>query len=99
MLMNGLPMLGDILSGTAISCATFHYGAIYLIHKVADERGLEIMVVTGFASADFHSHTTSRLNTQGLVDLDKRFGRNLRGVIHPALCTAHNGHHSDHHES
>ena len=67
-LMNGLPMLRHILTGTAISSAALNDCAIHLFHQVADQCGFEVMVVTTFASADFHRHAACCLNSQGFVD-------------------------------
>ena len=62
MLMDSLPVLGNVLTRTAISRAALHNSSTHLVHEIADECGFQVMVITGLASADFHSHTASWLH-------------------------------------
>ena len=73
-----------VLAAAAIRRAALDDGAVHLVHQIANQRRLQVVVAAALARTDFHAYTSVLLHTQCLINLHQRLGRDVLRKVH--LC-------------
>ncbi len=83
--MDCLPVLALVLSAAAIGGAALHERSVHLVHEIAYQCRLQIVVAAHLARADFHCHPSVCWHSQSLVDTHQSLRTYLLGHVNLRL--------------